>query len=88
MRSLSLSSIASKPQGNEGELDNAHIGWSQMQDDDRPILKPHDRREVARLLTDPKAVPMFQALADAPTGSAKAIAAATRLALIVQSLNR
>jgi hypothetical protein len=44
--------------------------------------------EVASLLTDPKAVPMFRALADAPSGSAKAIAAATRLAIIAQSPKR
>lgn len=44
--------------------------------------------EVARLLTDPEAVPVFRALANAPAGSSKAIAAATRLAIIAQSSNK
>jgi hypothetical protein len=44
--------------------------------------------QVARLLTDPEAIPVFRALANAPSGSAKAIAAATRLAVIAQSSNK
>lgn len=44
--------------------------------------------EVANLLTDPQAVPVFKALANAPSGSSKAIAAATRLAIIAQSSNK
>jgi hypothetical protein len=44
--------------------------------------------QVAHLLTDPEAIPVFRALANAPSGSAKAIAAATRLAVMAQSSNK
>lgn len=44
--------------------------------------------QVARLLTDPAAVPVFRALASSPPGSAKAVAAATRLAILSQSSNK
>ncbi|CAJ0876559.1 hypothetical protein AMST5_02797 [freshwater sediment metagenome] len=44
--------------------------------------------QVARLLTDPEAVAPFRALANAPSGSSKAIAAATRLVALAQSSNR
>jgi hypothetical protein len=44
--------------------------------------------EVAQLLINPDAVGPFRALANAPSGSAKAIAAATRLVALAQSSNR